>query len=94
MTTTSRQVPYSVLPLKTNRGDEMDEKNKFPDGYAAGLKRAMNLKTRKLTGLKSHDFHILMERIIPVMFRGYMPDAMWQTIPSKVISTGRSVLKK
>jgi hypothetical protein len=38
------------------------------------------LTTGKLTGLKSHDFHILMERIIPVMFRGYMPDAMWQAI--------------
>jgi hypothetical protein len=58
----------------------MYEKNKFPDGYAASLKGAMNLKTRKLTGLKSHDFHILMERIIPVMFCGYMPDAIWQAI--------------
>jgi hypothetical protein len=58
----------------------MDEKIKFPDGYAAGLKRAVNLKTGKLIGLKSHDFHILMERIILVMFRGYMPDAMWQAI--------------
>jgi hypothetical protein len=54
--------------------------NKFPNGYAAGLKRDVNLKTGKLTGLKRHDFHILMERIIPIMFRGYMPDAMWQTI--------------
>jgi hypothetical protein len=44
------------------------------------LKRAVNLKTGKLTGLKSNDFHILMERIIRVMFRGYMPDAMWQAI--------------
>jgi hypothetical protein len=44
------------------------------------LKRVVNLKTRKLIGLKSHDFHILMERIIPIMFRGYMPDAMWQAI--------------
>jgi hypothetical protein len=58
----------------------MDEKIKFPDGYVAGLKRAVNLKTGKLTGLKSHDFHILIEGIIPVMFRGYMPDAMWQAI--------------
>jgi hypothetical protein len=58
----------------------MDEKIKFLDGYAAGLKRTVNLKMGKLTGLKSHDFHILMERIIPVMFRGYMPGAMWQAI--------------
>jgi hypothetical protein len=44
------------------------------------LNRAVNLKTEKLTGLKSHDFHILRGRIIPIMFRGYMPDAMWQAI--------------
>jgi hypothetical protein len=44
------------------------------------LKRAVNFKTGKLTGLKSHDFHILMERIIPVMFHGYMLDSMWQAI--------------
>jgi hypothetical protein len=56
------------------------KKIKFPDGYAVGLKRAVNLKMEKLTGLKSHDFHILMERIIPLMFRGYMPDTMWQAI--------------
>jgi hypothetical protein len=56
------------------------KKNKFPNGYAVGLKRDVNLKTGKLTVLKSHDFHILMERIIPVMFRGYMPDTMWQAI--------------
>ena len=56
------------------------KKIKFPDGYAMGLKRVVNLKTGKLTGLKSHDFHILMERIIPIMFRGYMLDAMWQAI--------------
>jgi hypothetical protein len=58
----------------------MDEKNKIPDGYAMGLKRAVNLKMGKLTRLRSHDFHILMERIISVMFHGYMPDAMWQAI--------------
>jgi hypothetical protein len=53
------------------------KKIKFPDGYVVGLKRDVNLKIGKLTGLKSHDFQILIERIIPVMFRGYMPDAMW-----------------
>jgi hypothetical protein len=76
----------------------MDEKKiKFPDGYAASLKRAVDLKMGKLTGLKSHDFHILMERIIPVMFHGYMLDAMWQAIAELsylLISTRRFVPKK
>jgi hypothetical protein len=56
------------------------KKIKFLDGYAAGLKRAVNLKTRKLTGLKSHNFYIFMERIFSVMFHGYMPNVMWQAI--------------
>jgi hypothetical protein len=53
---------------------------KFPNGYVVDLKRITNLKTGKLTRLKSHDFHILTERIIPIMFHGYMLDAMWQEI--------------
>jgi hypothetical protein len=33
---------------------------KFPDGYATGFKRAINLDTGKLSGGKSHDYHIFM----------------------------------
>jgi hypothetical protein len=47
---------------------------KFPDGYAAGLKRCVNVKARKIHGLKSHDYHIIMERLLPVMLRGYLDD--------------------
>jgi len=53
---------------------------KFPDGYAAGLKRAVNMKTGKLNGLKSHDYHIIMERLLPVMFRGYLDDDVWKAL--------------
>jgi hypothetical protein len=40
---------------------------KFPYGYAANLKRAVNIVTGKMNGLKSHDYHIIMERLLPVM---------------------------
>jgi hypothetical protein len=49
---------------------------KFPDGYAAGLRRSMNIATGKLIGLKSHDYHIIMERLMPVMFWGYFDDVV------------------
>ena len=45
---------------------------KFPDGYGAGFRRSVNLKTMKINGLKSHDYHIMMERLIPVMLCGYI----------------------
>ena len=30
----------------------------FPDGYAANLRRGVNLSTMRINGLKSHDYHI------------------------------------
>jgi hypothetical protein len=53
---------------------------KFPDGYAAGFRRAVNLNTWKFSGLKSHDYHIIMERLLPVMFRGYLNNDVWKTL--------------
>jgi hypothetical protein len=39
-----------------------------------GFRRGVNLDTGKLSGVKSHDYHIFIERLLPVMFRGYMDD--------------------
>jgi hypothetical protein len=41
----------------------------FQDRYAANIKQALNVDTGKLNGLKSHDYHIFIERLMPVMFR-------------------------
>ena len=49
----------------------------FPDGYAANLKRGVNLATLRINGLKSHDYHIWLERLLPVMVRGYVPKHIW-----------------
>ena len=49
----------------------------FPDGYAANLKRGVNLATLRINGLKSHDYHIWLERLLPVMVRGYVPEHVW-----------------
>jgi hypothetical protein len=49
----------------------------FPDGYAANLSRGVNLSTMRVLGMKSHDFHIWIERILPAMVRGYVPEHVW-----------------
>jgi hypothetical protein len=49
---------------------------KFPNGYTASLRRSVNMMIGKLLGLKSHDYHIIMKRLMPVMFRGYFDDVM------------------
>ena len=49
----------------------------FPDGYAANIMRGVNLSTLRITGLKSHDYHVWLERVMPVMIRGYVDEDIW-----------------
>ena len=51
-----------------------------PDGYAANLSRGVNLNTIKVLGMKSHDFHIWIERLLPAMTRGYLPEPVWRVL--------------
>jgi hypothetical protein len=53
---------------------------KFHDGYTAGVKQCVNVKAKKIHGLKSHDYHIIMERLLPVMLRGYPKDEIWEAL--------------
>jgi hypothetical protein len=53
---------------------------KFLDGYTTGFRRAVKLDTGKLSGVKSYDYHIFMERLFPVMFYGYLDDDVWTTL--------------
>ena len=49
----------------------------FPDGYAANIMRGVNLSTLRITGIKSHDYHVWLERVMPVMIRGYVDEDIW-----------------
>jgi len=42
---------------------------KMSDGYASNLHRCVNLDRRKLFGMKSNDCHVLMEMLLPIVFR-------------------------
>ena len=45
---------------------------KFPDGYAANISRNVNISDGKISGLKSHDCHVLLQRLLPVSIRPYL----------------------
>ena len=77
----SESRPLAPYCLKRQEREEIFQwlkKLRFPDRYAANIKRAVNLDTGKLVGLKSHDYHILIERLVPVMFRGYFSPDVWK----------------
>jgi hypothetical protein len=54
---------------------------KFLHRYAANIKRAVNVGTSKLNVLKSHDYHIFIERLMSVMFHGYFKPDLWKIFP-------------
>lgn len=53
---------------------------KFPYRYATNIKWAISLDNGKLIVLKSHYYHILIERIMLVMFRGFCSPKLWKIL--------------
>jgi hypothetical protein len=58
-------------------------------GRLMGLKSDLNmsregfdkmLTTQRVHGMKSHDFHIWLERLLPAMVRGFLPEHIWQVL--------------
>ena len=41
---------------------------KFPDGYASNLANCVDIENNKFSGMKSHDCHVFMERLLPFIF--------------------------
>ncbi|XP_030931212.1 uncharacterized protein LOC115957126 [Quercus lobata] len=46
---------------------------KFPDGYSANLSRCVNIEERKISGMKTHDCHVFLERLLPLAVRDFLP---------------------
>jgi hypothetical protein len=70
--------PYFLKPVERKEILKWLKKLKFSDRYAANIKWAVNVGTSKLNGLKSHDYHIIMERLLSVMLRGYFDIDLWK----------------
>ena len=53
---------------------------KVPDGYSSNISRRVQLKDRALTGLKSHDCHVLMQQLLPIALRRTLPKHVVQVL--------------
>lgn len=56
------------------------EKLRFPDGSASNMSRCVNSRTLQMFGMKSHDYHVMMQRILPITFRELIPSNVWKAI--------------
>ncbi|KAJ8615538.1 hypothetical protein MRB53_034910 [Persea americana] len=67
--------PHTAYTLEAKHRDgfyEFLKSIKYPDGYAVNLSSCVTSKNDKLAGLKSHDYHILIQRILPIGMRGFL----------------------
>lgn len=53
---------------------------KFPDGYVSIMGRCVEMKKLKLFGMKSHDHHVFMQRLIPIAFHELLPINVWKVL--------------
>ncbi|XP_051139678.1 uncharacterized protein LOC127257344 isoform X1 [Andrographis paniculata] len=56
------------------------EKLKMPDGYMSNLGRCVDMTKYWLFGVKSHDCHVFMQRLIPIGFRELLPKKIWEPL--------------
>ncbi|XP_028774325.1 uncharacterized protein LOC114731348 [Neltuma alba] len=55
------------------------KKLKLPDGYASNLARCVDMKEARLYGMKSHDCHMFMERLVSIAF-ATLPDDVFNPV--------------
>lgn len=67
------QAPYTVKPEQKNEIFRWISNIRYPSGYAGNISRCVNCRDNKMYGLKSHDCHILLQRLFPVFIRSYLP---------------------
>ena len=52
----------------------------YPDGFCASMSKCVNLQTQKISGLKTHDCHILLQRTLPAGLRGLVGSDIYEAI--------------
>src|SRR4051812_332588 len=53
---------------------------RFPDGFASNLAKNVSEAERKIVGLKSHDYHVLFQRLLPAGIRPYLNKEVRETL--------------
>nr|GEV24959.1 hypothetical protein [Tanacetum cinerariifolium] len=65
---------YSFTPENRKKFCQFIKGVKFPDGFRSNFKYKVIDNDTNITGLKSHDCHIMMQRLLPYGLQQYLPD--------------------
>ncbi|KAK4394499.1 hypothetical protein Sango_1604200 [Sesamum angolense] len=53
---------------------------KFPDGYTFNLARCVDRTELRMHGMKSHDCHVFMQKLISIAFHEMLPEHIWSAL--------------
>ncbi|XP_024009926.1 uncharacterized protein LOC112085133 [Eutrema salsugineum] len=67
-------------PSKAEYFNWIADNVKFPDGYASNLRNCVDHGEKKFSGMKSHDCHVVMQRLLPFAFAGLLPRNVHEAI--------------
>ncbi|GJU35181.1 pyruvate kinase [Tanacetum coccineum] len=71
---------YSFTPENRKKFCQFIKGVKLPDGFVSNFKHKVTDNDTNITGLKSHDCHIMMQYLLPYGLQQYLPDEVAKPI--------------
>ncbi|XP_065849621.1 uncharacterized protein [Euphorbia lathyris] len=74
------QACYTLTTAERKKFCQWLKDVKFPDGYALNLTRCVNLDNGKVSGMKSHDYHVFLQRLLPIAANGFLNKDLYHVL--------------
>ncbi|KAF5791937.1 hypothetical protein HanXRQr2_Chr09g0400431 [Helianthus annuus] len=71
---------YSFKPVDREHFCQFIREVRLPDGFGSNFKKKVLSSNSNIIGLKSHDYHILMHRLLPIGVQAGLPKDVSSTI--------------
>ncbi|XP_074361097.1 uncharacterized protein LOC141701312 [Apium graveolens] len=65
--------PYALLREQVHNLFKWISTLKLPDGYVSNISRRVNFEKHTIHGMKLHDCHIFMQKLLPIVCRDLLP---------------------
>ncbi|XP_074326945.1 uncharacterized protein LOC141664886 [Apium graveolens] len=70
---TEPHAPYTLSKEQVHKLFKWIESLKLPDGYASNISRCVNWAKNCIRDMKSHDGHVFMQKLLPIVCRDLLP---------------------
>ncbi|XP_042441453.1 uncharacterized protein LOC122026804 [Zingiber officinale] len=72
--------PYALSSSEKHQLCLFLKQLKMSDGFCSNIADCINVRENKVSGLKSHDCHILLEYLIPLATRGLLSESVYEAL--------------